>query len=78
MPVVARRLIDKNDAQATLFAMGRYLYRAWVTNMTLTPAGVSHFHDGRAAIEPRIDELREEFALRKIPTGSFEANALYL
>jgi Transposase DDE domain group 1 len=76
--VVARRLIDQNDAQATLFAMGRYLYRAWVTNMTLTPAGVWHFYDGRAAIEPRIHELREDFALRKIPTGSFEANALYL
>ena len=76
--VEARRLIDQNDAQATLFAMGRYLYRAWVTNMTLTPAGVWHFYDGRAAIEPRIHELREDFALRKIPTGSFEANALYL
>jgi hypothetical protein len=75
---VARRLIDQNDTQATLFAMGRYLYRAWVTNMALTPAGVWHFYDGRAAIEPRIHELREDFALRKIPTGSFEANALYL
>jgi Transposase DDE domain group 1 len=76
--VVARRLIDDNDAQATLFAMGRYLYRAWATNMELTPAGVWRFYDGRAAIEPRIRELREDFALRKIPTGSFEANALYL
>jgi len=76
--VVARRLIDQNDAQATLFAMGRYVYRAWVTNLALTPAGVWHFYDGRAAIEPRIRELREDFALRKIPTGSFQANALYL
>src|SRR5438445_10427304 len=31
--VVARRLIEETDAQATLFAMGRYIYRAWVTNM---------------------------------------------
>ena len=46
--------------------------------MELTPAGVWRFYDGRAAIEPRIRELREDFALRKIPTGSFEANALYL
>ena len=29
-------------------------------------------------MEPRIRELREDFALRKIPTASFEANALYL
>ena len=75
---VARRLIEKDDPQPTLFAMGRYLYRVWITNLALTPAGVWRFYDGRAAIEPRIHELREDFALRKIPTASFEANALYL
>ncbi len=76
--VVARRLIPEEEAQTTLFTMGRYLYRAWVTNLPLTPAGVWHFYDGRAGMEPRIGELREDFALRKIPTGSFAANALYL
>jgi hypothetical protein len=76
--VVARRAIEEDDPQPTLFAMGRYCYRVWVTNLTLTPAGVWHFYDGRAAMEPRIHELREDFALRKIPTSSFEANALYL
>lgn len=75
---VARRLIEEDDPQPTLFALGRYLYRVWITNLTLTPAGVWHFYDGRAAMEPRIRELREDFALRKIPTASFEANALYL
>jgi hypothetical protein len=39
--------------------MGRYLYRAGVTNVTLTPAGVWHFYVGRAAIEPRIHEIRD-------------------
>lgn len=29
-------------------------------------------------MEPRIGELREDFALRKIPTTSFAANALFL
>src|SRR5207247_5337625 len=48
------------------------------TNMNLTPAGVWHFYDGRAGMEPRIGELREDFALRKIPTASFAANSLYL
>ncbi len=76
--VVARRAIEEEDPQPTLFLMGRYVYRAWVTNLVLTPAGVWHFYDGRAAMEPRIHELREDFALRKIPTASFEANALYL
>src|SRR5207244_5768965 len=32
----------------------------------------------RSSMEPRIRELREDFALRKIPTRAFAANALYL
>jgi hypothetical protein len=76
--VVARRFVQQDEAETTLFSMGRYIYRAGVTNLALTPAGVWHFYDGRAAIEPRIHELREDFALRKIPTASFTANALYL
>src|SRR5712691_9996635 len=76
--VVERRFIQKEEAETTLFAMGRYIYRAWVTNLPLTPAGIWHFYDGRAGMEPRIRELREDFALRKIPTASFAANALYL
>jgi hypothetical protein len=46
--------------------------------LPLTPAGVWHFYDDRATMEIRIAELREEYALRKIPTRSFPANALYL
>jgi hypothetical protein len=61
--VVARRSIEEDDPQPTLFAMGRYLYRIWLTNLALTPAGVWHFYDGRAAMEPLIRELREDFAL---------------
>ena len=76
--VVARRFIPEEEAQTTLFALGRYAYRAWVTNLPLTPAGVWHFYDDRATMEIRIAELREEYALRKIPTRSFPANALYL
>ena len=77
-PVVARRFIAPDQTEATLFTLGRYLYRAWVTNPPLTPAAVWHFYDPRAAMEPGIGELREDFALRKIPTASFAANALYL
>jgi Transposase DDE domain group 1 len=76
--VVARRFIPEEEAPITLFTLGRYAYRAWVTNMDLKPAGVWHFYDARAAMEPRIGELREDFAMRKIPTASFAANALYL
>lgn len=76
--VVARRFIPEEESQTSLFTLGRYVYRAWVTRMDLTPVGVWHFYDGRAGMEPRICELREDFALRKIPTASFAANALYL
>jgi len=76
--VVARRAIEETDPEPTLFALERYLYRAWITNLDLTPAGIWHFYDGRAGMEPRIRELREDFALRKIPTRAFAANALYL
>jgi len=76
--VAAQRFIPEEEAQTTLFTLGPYVYRAWVTNMSLTSAGIWHFHHGRACMEPRIGELREAFALRKIPTASFPANALYL
>jgi hypothetical protein len=76
--IVARRRIEENDPEPTLFTLERYAYRAWHTNLPLTPAGLWHFYDGRAGMEPRIRELREDFALRKIPTHAFEANALYL
>lgn len=75
---MARRLIEETEPEPTLFTMSRYLYRAWITNLPLTPAGVWHFYDGRAGMEPRIRELREDFALRKIPTRAFAANAIYL
>jgi hypothetical protein len=76
--VVARRFIQQEEAETTLFFMGRFIYRAWVTNLPLTQSGIGHFYDGRAGMEPRIRELHEDFALRKIPTASFAANALYL
>ena len=76
--IVARRLIEESDPQPTLFTLGRYVYRAWHTNLPLTPAGVWHFYDGRAGMERRIREIREDFALPKIPTRAFAANSLYL
>jgi hypothetical protein len=76
--VVARRFIPDEEPQSSLFTLGRYVYRAWVTNMDLMPSGIWHYYDGRAGMEPRICELREDYALRKIPTASFAANALYL
>jgi hypothetical protein len=76
--IVARRPIQENDPEPTLFVMKHYAYRAWHTNLLMTPAGVWHFYDGRAGMERRIREIREDYTLTKIPTRAFEANALYL
>jgi Transposase DDE domain group 1 len=76
--IVARRRIEETEPEPTLFTLDRYLYRAWVCHSPLSAAGVWHFYEGRAGMEPRIRELREDFALRRIPTRAFAANALYL
>jgi len=55
-------LIEEADPEPTLFTLERYAYRAWHTNLPLTPAGVWQFYNGRAGMEPRIRELREDFA----------------
>jgi hypothetical protein len=55
--IVARRRIGETDPQPTLFTLERYAYRAWHTNIALTPEGVWHFYDGRAGMERRIREI---------------------
>ena len=76
--IVARKRIEENDPEPTLFILDRYVYRAWHTNLPLTPAGVWHFYDSRAGMERHIREIRSDYALTKIPTQAFAANALYL
>ncbi len=76
--IVARKLLQESDPEPSLFTMGRYVYRAWHTDLPLTPAGVWYFYDGRAGMERRIREIRADYALTKIPTRAFAANALYL
>ncbi len=65
--VVARRLLSADERQPTLFALGRYAYRAWVTNLSLTPLGVWHFYDARATIEPRIASCSKITRYAKFP-----------
>jgi Transposase DDE domain group 1 len=76
--IVARKPIQDSDPEPTLFVVRQYAYRAWHTNLPMTAVGVWHFYDGRAGMERRIREIREDYALAKIPTRAFEANALYL
>jgi hypothetical protein len=61
--VAAGRKMEETEPEPALFALDRYLYRAWLTNLSLTPAGVWNFYQGRAGMEPPICQLREYYAL---------------
>ncbi len=43
----------------------------------MKPENIWYFYRGRAVIEKNIRELKENFALAKIPTKNFLANQLY-
>ena len=76
--VVGRRFREPQAIPPTLFSLGRYLYRAGITHLALTPAGLGHCYDGRAALERGSRQLRQDDALHKVPTRAFAANALDL
>jgi len=76
--VVIRRLLPpKESNQLQLFTVERYAYQVFVTNLPLAPANIWYFYRGRAIIEIIIKELKENYALAKIPTNSFLANQTY-
>jgi len=57
--------------------MGAYVYRVLVTNLALTPLHVWRFYNARAEAELVIREMKEAYALGKIPTGDWAANCAY-
>lgn len=38
--IVARRRLEESEPEPTLFTLERYAYRAWISNLSLTPTGV--------------------------------------
>ena len=76
--VVIRRPLPKKDSeQLTLFTLKRYAYQVFVINLPLKPEKVWYFYRPRAAIEVLIRELKESYALGRIPTNNFQANQAY-
>ena len=71
------RLPEKETDQLCLFRTERYGYQVYVTNLELRPEEVWHFYRRRAGIELDIRELKESYALGRIPTNSFQANQVY-
>jgi len=75
--VIRRPLPEKDSEQLNLFTLKRYSYQVFVTNLPMQAHNIWYFYRGRALIERNIRELKESFALAKIPTNNFRANQLY-
>jgi len=75
--VIRRPLPEKDSEQSTLFTLKRYSYQVFVTNLPMKSENVWYFYRGRAAIEIYIKELKQDYALAKIPTNKFQANQAY-
>jgi hypothetical protein len=76
--VVIRRLLPEKDSeQLTLFTLKRYAYQVFVTNLALKAEKIWYFYRPRATIEILIKELKQSYAMAKIPTNNFQANQFY-
>jgi hypothetical protein len=76
--IAIRNLKTESDPTSTLFAIKEYSYRILVTNLSLQPEAVRRFYCHRANQELLIRELKNNFALAKIPTRLFLANQVFL
>jgi hypothetical protein len=71
--------LEPEDVQQRLFTFRRYTYhRVLVTNLELTPPAVWRFYCDRGFQELLLREFKGSYAMAKIPTRSFWANAAYM
>jgi hypothetical protein len=75
--VIRRPVPEEPSAQLHLFQMGGYSYQVLVTNLALRPLNLWRFYNHRATAELIIRELKDAYALGKIPTQDFLANELF-
>lgn len=76
--IAIRNLLKETEFPITLFTVKDFSYRVMVSNLNLRPESVWRFYCHRANQELLIRELKNNFALAKIPTRSFLANQTYL
>lgn len=72
--VIRRPVPEEPSAQLHLFQVGGYSYQVLVTNLALRPLHLWRFYNQRARAELIIRELKDAYALGKIPTKDFAAN----
>jgi len=71
--------VEPEEIQRRLFTFKKYTYhRALVTNLDLTPPAVWRFYCDRGSQELLLRELKDSYAMSKIPSRSLGANAAYL
>jgi hypothetical protein len=75
--VIRRPVPEEPSAQLHLFQMGGYSYQVLVTNLSLRPLHLWRFYNQRARAELIIRELKDAYALGKIPTKDFQANEAF-
>lgn len=74
---IRRPVPEEPSSQLTLWRFGNYTYQVLVTNLDLLPLNLWRFYNGRANAELVIREMKEAYALGKIPTGLWDANVAY-
>lgn len=75
--VIRRPVPEEPSAQLHLFQLGGYSYQVFVSNLALTPLHLWRFYNQRARAELIIRELKDAYALGKIPTKDFQANEVF-
>ncbi len=71
--------VESPEIQLRLFTFKQYTYhRVLATNLELTPPAVWRFYCDRGFQELLLREFKDSYALSKIPTRSFSANAAYM
>jgi hypothetical protein len=76
--IAIRHFLGETSRPTTLFRIKDFDYRVLVTDLDIEPAAVWGFYSDRGFQELLIRELKGAYALGKIPTRSFFANAAYL
>lgn len=74
---IRRPVPEEPTWQLSLFTLQGYTYQVLVTNLPLTPYRLWRFYNDRAEAELVIRELKEAYALGKIPTRDWPANVAY-
>jgi hypothetical protein len=71
--------LEPKEIQLRLFTFKQYTYqRALVTNLDLTPPAVWRFYCDRGCQELLLREFKDSYAMAKIPSRRWGANAAYM